>query len=144
MRRLFHSTLDQVINDIDVRFSHQNTKLYATVFALQSENISFLDVKMVEPLLDLLDRASVKADFDVAKTYVAKINNDAKTYPTTTKFLSEHCEALKAMTTVHLARKLRVTFRASTAKRENSFSVLKTIMRDCRQSMKQACKALLD
>ena len=62
---------------------------------------------MVQPLLDLLDRASVKADFDVAKTYVAKFNNDAKTYPTTTEFLSEHCEALMAMTTVHLARKLR-------------------------------------
>ena len=99
---------------------------------------------MVEPLLDLLDRASVEADFDVAKTYVAKFNNDAKAYPTTTEFFSEHCEALKAMTTVHLARKLRITFRASTAKRENFFSVLKTIMRDCRQSMKQARKAHLD
>ena len=121
MRRLFSSTLDQVINDINVRFSHQNTKLYATVSALQSENINFLDVKMVEPLLDLLYRASLEADFDVAQTYVAIFYNDAKTYPTTTKFLSEHCKTLMAMTTVHLARKLRVTFEASTAKRENFF-----------------------
>ena len=34
MRRLFYSTLDQVINEIDVRFSYQNTKLYAAFSAL--------------------------------------------------------------------------------------------------------------
>ena len=103
MRRLFYSTLDQVINEIDVRFSHQNTTLYAAVSALQPGNRNFLDVKMVLSILDLEDRTSVKAEFDVAKTYVAKFNGDEKTKPTTTKLLSEHCEALKAMPTVHLA-----------------------------------------
>ena len=34
MRRLFYSSLDQVINEIDVRFSHQNIKLYVAVCAL--------------------------------------------------------------------------------------------------------------
>ena len=38
MRRIFYSTLNQVNNDIDVRFSNQNTKLYA---ALQAENSNF-------------------------------------------------------------------------------------------------------
>ena len=33
MPRLFYSTLYQVINEIDKRFSHQNTKLYAAVSA---------------------------------------------------------------------------------------------------------------
>ena len=72
IRRLFYNTLDQVINKIDVRFSHQNTKLYADVSALQPENNNFSDVKMVQPLLDLVDRTSVEAEFDVTKTYVAK------------------------------------------------------------------------
>ena len=133
--------MDQDINEIDVRFSHQNTKLYATVSALQPENSNFLDVQLMQLRLDLVDRASVEAEFDVAKTYVAKLNGDEKTKPTTTKLLSEHCEALKAMPTVHLALKLEVTFGASTAKCENSFSVLKAIMRDRRQSMKHVRKA---
>ena len=97
---------------------------------------------MVKPVLDLVDRTSVEAEFDVAKTYVAQFNGDEKTKPTTTNQtkLSEHCEALKAMPTVHLALKLGVFLRASTAKCENSFSVLRTIMQDRRQSMKHARK----
>ena len=68
MWRLFYSTLNQVINEIHVRFSHQNTKLYAAVSAFQPENNNFLDVKMVQSFLDLVDRTSVEAGFDVAKT----------------------------------------------------------------------------
>ena len=64
---------------------------------------------MVQPLLDLVDRTSVKVEFDVAKTYVAKFNGDENTKLTSTKLLSEHCEALKAMSTVHLVLKLGVT-----------------------------------
>ena len=135
--------MDQVIHEIDARFSHQNTKLYAAVSALQPDNNNFLEVRMVQPLLDLVDRTSVEAEFDVAQTYVAKLNGDEKTKPTTTKLHSEHCEALKATLTLHLALKLGVTLGASTAKCENSFSVLKTVMRDCRQSMKHAPKAHL-
>ena len=41
MQRLFYSTLDQAINEIDFRFSHQNTKLYAAVSAFQLENSNF-------------------------------------------------------------------------------------------------------
>ena len=48
-RRLFYSTLDQVINEIDVRFSHQNAKQYAAVYALQPGNINFLNLKIVQP-----------------------------------------------------------------------------------------------
>ena len=72
----------------------------------------------MQPHLDMVDRTSVEAQFDVAKTYVAKFNGDKKTQPTTTKLLSKHCEALKAMPTVHPALKLRVTL---TAKCGNSF-----------------------
>ena len=126
-----------------MHFSHQNTKLYAAVSALQPENSSFLDVKMVQPLLDLVDCTSVEAQFDIAKTYIEKLNSDEKTKPTT-KLFCDHCEALKAMPTVHLSLKLRgVTHGASSAKCENSFSVLNTIKRDRRQSMKHARKVHL-
>ena len=50
MRRLFYSTLNQVISKIDARFSYQNTRLYAAVFALQPENINFLDVEVLSQL----------------------------------------------------------------------------------------------
>ena len=79
MRRLFYSTLYQVISELDVHFSRQNTKLYATVSTLQPQNSNFLDVKMEQPLLDLVDCASVEAEFDVAKTYIAKFNDDETT-----------------------------------------------------------------
>ena len=141
MRRSFYSTLDQVINEIDVRFSHQNTKLFAAVSALQPENSNFFEIKMVRSLLDLVDRTSVEVEFDVAETYVAKLTGDENTKPKTTKLLSEQCQALMVMPTVHLTLKLEVTLGASTAKCENSFSVLKTIMQYCRQSMKHARKA---
>ena len=81
MRSLFCSTFDEVINEIDVRFSHQNTKLYAAVSALQPENSNFLNVKMVQSL----GFGRPQAEFDVATTYIAKFNGDEKTKPTTTK-----------------------------------------------------------
>ena len=143
MRRLFYSTLNQVISEIDVRFSHQNTKLCIAISALQPDNSNFLDVKMMQPSLDLVARTSIEAEFDVAESYVAKFNDDEKTKPTTIKLLSEHSEALKAMPTVHLALKLGITLGASTVKCENSRSVLKTTMRDRRQSRKHARKAHL-
>ena len=62
MRKLFCSKLDQFINEIDATFSHQNTKLYAAVSALQPENSNFLDVKMVQLLLNLVDRTKVEAN----------------------------------------------------------------------------------
>ena len=139
MRRLFCSTLDQVINEINVRFSHHYTKIYAALSALQPENSNFLNVKMVQSLLDLVDGTSVEAEFDVAKTCAAKFNGDEKTKPTTTKILSDHCETPKAMPAVHLALKLEVALGASTTKCESSFSVLPTTMRDCRQSKSPFC-----
>ena len=87
MRRLFYSLLDQVINKINAHFSHQNTKLYVAVSALQSENSNCLNVQMVQSHLDLVERTSVEAKFDVATTYVAKFNRDEKKKPTTTKLL---------------------------------------------------------
>ena len=67
----------------------------------------------------------MEPEFDVAKTYVAKLNVDEKTKPKTAKLLSGHCEALTVMPALPLALKLGVTLRASTAKCENSFSLLK-------------------
>ena len=56
---------------------------------------------------------------------------------------SKHCAALKAVPTLHLALKLEVILGASTEKCDNSFSILKIIMQDRRQSMKHARKAHL-
>ena len=55
-------------------FCHQTTKLYAAISALQPQNSKFLDVKIVQPLFDLIDHTNVEAEFDVAKTNIAKLN----------------------------------------------------------------------
>ena len=59
-----------------MRFSHLNTKLYAAVSTLQFEDFNFLDVKIVQPLLDLVDGTNMEVEFDVSNTYVAKLNGD--------------------------------------------------------------------
>ena len=90
----------------------------------------------------LVDRTSKEAEFDVAKTYVAKFKGDEKTKLTTTELFSKQYEALNVMPTVHLALKLGVTLRLPQSVRIRFF-ILKTIMRDRWQSMKDACKAHL-
>ena len=67
-------------------------------------------------------------EFGVAKTYAGKFNGHDRTKLRTTKLLSEHCEALNAVSTAHLPLKLGIILGTSTAKCENSFSVLKNIM----------------
>ena len=90
----------------------------------------------MQTYLDVVDRTSVEAELDFAKTYDAILNGNEKAKPTTIQLLSKHCEALKAIPIVHLALKLGVTFGAFTAKCEKPFFVLKTIMRDRRKPMK--------
>ena len=85
MRKLLYSRMNQVNNEVEVRFSHQNTKLRVAASAFQHENGNFLDVKTALPLLDLVDLTSEETEFDVAETYVAKSNGDEKTKLTTAK-----------------------------------------------------------
>ena len=61
----------------------------------------------------------MEAEFDVAKTDAVKFNDNEKTKSTTTKLVCEHCKALGAMPTAHLALKLGVTLEASIAMPEN-------------------------
>ena len=85
---------------------------------------------------------TVEAEFDVAKMFVAKFSVDDQP-KMTANLLSKYCEALKATPTVHFELKLVVTLEASTATSAKSFSVLKNIMPDCRQSMNYAGKSCL-
>ena len=113
------------------------------ISALQPDNSNFLEVKIAHPVLELVGRRSVEEELMLPRPTLKKLNGDEKTKPTTTKLLSERCEALKAMPTIHLALKLEFTLGSSTAKCENSLSVLKTIIRDRSQSMKHVPKARL-
>jgi len=143
MRRLFYSLLDHVVSKMDVRFNERNSRLFTAVAALQPEHSNFLNAKLVQPILDLAKCTIVESEFIVAKAYIAKLTDDDKPKITITKLLSEHSEVLKAMPTVYLALQLAVTLGASTAMCENSFSVLKNVMRDDRKSMLHPRKAHL-
>ena len=85
---------------------------------------------------------TMEEEFDVTKMFVAKFSGDDRP-KMTTNLLSKYCEALKATPTVHFELKLVVTLKASTAMSEKSFSVLKNIMPDCRQSINYAGKSCL-
>ena len=50
---------------------------------------------MVKPRLDLAKCAIVEAEFDVAKTHVAKFDGDDKTNVTTVKLLHEQVKHLR-------------------------------------------------
>ena len=76
---------------------------------------------MVKPLLESAKCTILEAEFNTAKTCVANFSGDDKLRMTTTKLISELCEALEALLIVHLALKLAVTYGTTTATCENSF-----------------------
>ncbi|ROI52181.1 Zinc finger MYM-type protein 1 [Anabarilius grahami] len=76
--------------------------------------------------------------------YISRIKEEeSQQMMTTRRLLSEHHKVLEAMPSVLSALKLAVTFGASTAMCENSFSVLKNVFTDNRRAMNHTRKSQL-
>ncbi|CAM4655053.1 unnamed protein product [Leuciscus chuanchicus] len=144
LRRLYFSALDHILGEIEVRFSERNSKFAAALAGLDPENETFLDVKSIKAIMDLTNSTIVETECIVAKQYISRIKEEeSQQMMTTRRLLSEHHKVLEAMPSVLSALKLAVTFGASTAMCENSFSVLKNVFTDNRRAMNHTRKSQL-
>jgi len=141
-KRLFFSTLDTVIGEMSARFSKRNSQLVKALCALDPGSNDFLDSSMVKPLLDLTKTEILDAEFTVARQFIrteTALSNREKW--TTLDVLETFSGALAAMPTVCIALRHGITFGASIATCENSFSTLTNVFTQHRRSMSHQRKA---
>ena len=146
-KRVFISTIENVTEEMKSRFSEMNSQLVEAMCALDPASKHFLDVQMVKPLLELTSTALVESEFDVACEFIqsqmASASSSKEDKWTTGAILQRYAEALKAMPSVLTAMKHAITFGASTATCENSFSTLTNVFSQHRRSMLHPRKANL-
>lgn len=145
LRRLYFGTIDAVLGEIDTRFSERNTKLATALVALDPESETFLDIKAIKHIMDLTNSTIVEEEYVVAKKFI-RTQMDGETIDgkwTIKRLLSLHHKTLEAMPSVLIALKHGLTFGASTAMCENSFSTLKNVFTDHRRAMLHTRKAQL-
>ncbi|KAI2645227.1 Zinc finger MYM-type protein 1 [Labeo rohita] len=145
LKRLYYSTVDSVVGEMDQRFSEQNSHLYRALAVLDPESDLFLDPETVKCIMDLTQSPICYAEFEVAKNFL-RSQKESKTEGdnwTTKLILSKYHKALQTMPSVLTAFKHALTFGASTAMCENSFSSLRNVFSDHRRSMLHKRKAQL-
>nr|XP_014352814.1 PREDICTED: uncharacterized protein LOC106706406 [Latimeria chalumnae] len=143
-KRMYYSTLDAVLGKISVRFSEGNTKLIGALLALDPESPTFLQVAHVQPITNLTNTEIVESEFLVARQFL-QTQMDSSTIETwaTQTLLKTFHRALEAVPSVITAMKHALTFGASTAMCENSFSTLSNVLTIHRRSMLHGRKAQL-
>ncbi len=147
LRRLYYSTLDAVLAEISERFGERNSKLIEALSAFDPQyDSTFLDAQLVQDMMNLSNSEVINSEFVVARQFLRKelarsISSGEKL--TLKQILQEHHTTLEAMPSVLAAMKCALTFGASTATCENSFSTLKNVFTDNRRSMLHQRKAQL-
>ena len=146
-RRLFYSCIDAVVGEISRRFGEKNLAIMESISALDPDSPTFMDPKIVNPLLLLTGTAMAESEFVVARQYI-KDEIERQTTPdegkwTINKIIRHFHTTLEAMPSVLVAFKAALTFGASTSSCENSFSMLKIVFSEHRRSMSHIRKASL-
>lgn len=136
----FFCTIDSVLAEMGARFSERNHKYMEALRAVDPGSDTFLNPEKVKPLLDLTKTEVDEAQFAVALNFV---NTQGYDKVTLTQLLSSHKNVFSAMPVVLSAFKLALTFGASTAMCENSFSTLKNVFTEHRRSMLHSRKVNL-
>ncbi|CAK6983693.1 zinc finger MYM-type protein 1-like [Scomber scombrus] len=147
LRRIFYSCIDSVCGEMKDRFGKNNCELMEALTALDPVQGTFLDVSKVKPLLDLTKTPALDSEFEVARKFL-RAQMEESSPPdgekwTMKQILKQFQRPLEAMPTVLTAFKHGLTFGASTASCENSFSTLKNVFTEHRQSMLHQRKANL-
>ncbi|KAM8769430.1 uncharacterized protein AB9X84_001697 isoform 1-T1 [Acanthopagrus schlegelii] len=147
LRRIFYSCIDSVCGEMKDRFGKNNCQLMEALKALDPVQGTFLDVSKVKPLLDLTKTPALDSEFEVACNFL-RAQMEESSPPdgekwTMKQILKQFHRPLEAMPTVLTAFKHGLTFGASTASCENSFSTLKNVFTEHRQSMLHQRKANL-
>ncbi|KAL0968294.1 hypothetical protein UPYG_G00264930 [Umbra pygmaea] len=143
LRRLYYNTIDSVVGELERRFSERNSQLASALAALNPEADNFLDVKAVKHILDLSQSIMIDAEFEVAKEFLMSQKQAMQQDWTIQHIISTYHNHLIAMPSVLTAFKHALTFGASTAMCENSFSTLKNVFSEHRRTMLHERKARL-
>ncbi len=147
LRRLYYSTLDAVLAEISERFGERNSKLIEALSATDPQyDSTFLDAQLVQDMMNLTNSEVINSEFVVARQFLRKVlarSISSGDKLTLKQILKEHHTTLEAMSSVLAAMKCALTFGASTATCENSFSTLKNVFTDNRRSMLHQRKAQL-
>ncbi len=147
LRRLYYSTLDAVLAEISERFGERNSKLIEALSAFDPQyDSTFLDAQLVQDMMNLTNSEVIHSEFVVARQFLRKVlarSISSGEKLTLKQILQEHHTTLEAMPSVLAAMKCVLTFGASTASCENSFSTLKNVFTDNRRSMLHQRKAQL-
>ncbi|RXN04563.1 zinc finger MYM-type 1-like protein [Labeo rohita] len=142
-KRLFFNIIDSILGEMSVRFSERNSQYMSALDALDPGSKNFLDAGKVKPLLDLTNTEMVESQFTVARQFWQTLCTDQDEKMTLVKLLSNYSSVFQAMPVVLTALKHALTFGASTAMCENSFSTLKNVFSEHRRSMLHRRKAHL-
>ncbi|KAJ0066809.1 hypothetical protein NL108_002860, partial [Boleophthalmus pectinirostris] len=142
-RRLYYNTIDLVGGEMERRFSERNSQLASALAALNPEADNFLDVKAVRHILDLSQSTVTDAEFEVAKEFLMSQKQATGGNWTIQHIISTFHIQLSAMPSVLTAFKHALTFGASTAMCENSFSTMRSVFSEHRRTMLHERKARL-
>ncbi len=132
--RLYYSTTDSVLGEMDYRFSERNSQLASVLVALNPESTTFLDISAVKHIIDLSWSPVIEMEHKVAKQF---LSSQKQSQPMEADWIIQHILSkyhthLMAMPSVLTAFKLALTFGASMAMWENSFSTLTNVFSDHR------------
>ncbi len=143
-KRLFYGIINSILNEMAARFSKRNGKYMAALDALDPASENFLEADKVKPLLDLTKTEMVEAQFTVAREFLKnRCTGLDEEKLTLSELVAKESRVFSAMPAVMTAFKHALTFGASTAMCENSFSTLKRVFTEHRRSMLHKRKAHL-
>lgn len=139
-KQLFFAIIDSVLGEMAARFSETNQKYTIALKALDPASEDFLNTQKLKPLLDLSHTEINDTQFIIAREFVRSQGGEPMTI---SELVTKHRTVFTAMPQVFAAFKQAMTFGASTAMCENSFSTLKRVFSDHRRSMLHGRKANL-
>lgn len=125
---VFFGTIDSVLGEMAVYFSERNSKYMKALNTLDPGSENFLDAAKVKPLLDLMKTDMVESQLIVTRQFLqTRCTGQDGEKLTLDKLVSNYSSVFNAMLVVMIAFKHTLTFGASTAMCENSFSTLKNV-----------------
>ncbi|CAL9701671.1 unnamed protein product [Knipowitschia caucasica] len=143
-KRLFFAIIDSILCEMAARFSERNGTYMTALNALDPVSVNFLEANKVKPLLDLTNTEIIEGQFTVARDYLKnRCTGQDEEKVTLSQLVAKEYMVLSAMPAVMTAFKHALTFGASTAMCENSFSTLKNVFTEHRRSMLHKRKAHL-
>ena len=139
-KRLFFVIIDSVLAEMSARFNETNQEFAVSLKAMDPGSEDFLDTEKLKPLMDLTSTEINETQFVVAREFFQSQGGDRMTL---SELVTKHITVFTALPQVLAAFKQAMTFGASTAMCENSFSTLKRVFSDHRRSMLHGRKANL-